>query len=97
MAKRIFTVSLVPLLCTVGLWAGGAKAASVYRTTDAQGNVVFTDKPVDNAERIDLEPLTVVPSAQTRRRAAACRAGRLAGCRATLHALFDLPYRRTRR
>lgn len=58
MIKRVFTVSL---LCAVSLGAG---AASVYRTTDAQGNVVFTDKPVENAERIDLEPLTVVPSAQ---------------------------------
>ncbi|WP_136065482.1 DUF4124 domain-containing protein [Modicisalibacter radicis] len=61
MIKRVFTLTL---LCAVSLGAAVAGAASVYRTTDAQGNVVFTDKPVDNAERVDLEPLTVVPSAQ---------------------------------
>lgn len=59
MIKRVFAVSL---LCAVSLGIGSAGAASVYRTTDAQGNVVFTDKPVENAERVDLEPLTVVPS-----------------------------------
>lgn len=47
----------------LGLLLGAAQAATVYRTTDAQGNVVFTDKPVDNAQRVDLAPLTVVPSA----------------------------------
>ncbi|MDW5378581.1 DUF4124 domain-containing protein [Halomonas sp. HP20-15] len=65
MIKRVFAV---PLLCVIALGiAPGmevAGAANVYRTTDAQGNVVFTDKPVGNAERVDLEPLTVVPSAQ---------------------------------
>ncbi|SDL48812.1 protein of unknown function [Modicisalibacter muralis] len=40
----------------------GLQAASVYRSVDAQGNVIFTDKPIENSERIELEPLTVVPS-----------------------------------
>lgn len=40
----------------------GLQAATVYRTVDAQGNVIFTDKPIENSERIELEPLTVVPS-----------------------------------
>jgi len=61
MIKRVFMVSL---LCALSLAPGSAGAASVYRTTDAQGNVVFTDQPVENAERVDLEPLTVVPSAK---------------------------------
>ena len=60
MIKRVFTVVLP---CAIALGMLGiegiegiesAEAASVYRTTDAQGNVVFTDKPVDNAERVDL-------------------------------------------
>lgn len=38
------------------------QAATVYRSVDAQGNVIYTDKPIENSERIDLEPLTVVPS-----------------------------------
>ncbi|MCG7599971.1 DUF4124 domain-containing protein [Halomonas sp. McH1-25] len=42
-------------------WAS-LEAATVYRYTDEQGNVVFTDQPRGNSERIKLEPLTVVPS-----------------------------------
>lgn len=65
MIKRVFTVVL-PCAIALGIEGIGgiesAEAASVYRTTDAQGNVVFTDKSVDNAERVDLEPLTVVPA-----------------------------------
>lgn len=53
------------LLCLLlGLclpWAG-AQAATVYRSIDAEGNVVFTDQPTENSERVELEPLTVVPS-----------------------------------
>lgn len=39
-------------------------AATVYRSTDAQGNVIFSDRPFNDSERISLEPLTVVPSLQ---------------------------------
>jgi hypothetical protein len=42
-------------------WAS-LDAATVYRYTDEQGNVVFTDQPRGNSEKIKLEPLTVVPS-----------------------------------
>ena len=42
-------------------WAG-LEAATVYRSTDAQGNVVFSDQPRDDSERIQLEPLTLGPS-----------------------------------
>lgn len=38
-----------------------AQAQTIYRTTDAQGNVVFTDNPERGGEEVDLEPLTVVP------------------------------------
>lgn len=38
-----------------------AQAQSIYRTTDAQGNVVFTDNPERGGEEVDLKPLTVVP------------------------------------
>ncbi len=37
-------------------------AQTIYRSTDAQGNVVFTDNPERGGEEVDLEPLTVVPS-----------------------------------
>ncbi|MFC3284091.1 DUF4124 domain-containing protein [Litchfieldella rifensis] len=39
-----------------------ATATTVYRSTDAQGNVVFSDQPDQGAEPVELEPLTVVPS-----------------------------------
>ncbi|SDM80213.1 protein of unknown function [Franzmannia pantelleriensis] len=51
-------VLLVALLSA----ASGAQATSIYRTTDAQGNVVFTDNPERGGEQIELNPLTVVPS-----------------------------------
>ncbi|HSP58219.1 MAG TPA: DUF4124 domain-containing protein [Halomonas sp.] len=37
-------------------------AQAIYRSTDAQGNVVFTDNPERGGEEVNLEPLTVVPS-----------------------------------
>lgn len=39
-----------------------AHAQTIYRTTDAQGNVVFTDNPEGGGEAVTLDPLTVVPS-----------------------------------
>ncbi|MBD3898383.1 DUF4124 domain-containing protein [Halomonas sp. ML-15] len=53
-------VLLISLLCA-GL---NAQATSIYRTTDAQGNVVFTDNPERGGEQVELNPLTVVPSGQ---------------------------------
>lgn len=40
-----------------------AFADEIYRTTDEDGNVLFTDEPPsDDAEPVDLEPLTTVPA-----------------------------------
>ncbi|MEQ6917692.1 DUF4124 domain-containing protein [Halomonas aquatica] len=39
-----------------------AHAQTIYRSTDAQGNVVFTDNPEGGGEEMTLDPLTVVPS-----------------------------------
>ncbi|WP_189471204.1 DUF4124 domain-containing protein [Litchfieldella qijiaojingensis] len=39
-----------------------ASATPIYRGTDAQGNVIFTDRPLPGAERVELPPVTVVPS-----------------------------------
>lgn len=43
-----------------------AAAQTIYRTTDAQGNVVFTDDPQRGGEAVELDPLTVVPSGEVR-------------------------------
>ncbi|MFO8045721.1 MAG: DUF4124 domain-containing protein [Halomonas sp.] len=39
-----------------------AQAQNIYRTTDAQGNVVFTDNPERGGEQVELAPVTVVPA-----------------------------------
>jgi hypothetical protein len=39
-----------------------ALATTIYRTTDAQGNVIFTDDPSRGGEPVELAPLTVIPS-----------------------------------
>lgn len=50
-------------LCLLGLvLAQGALATSIYRSTDAQGNVIFTDDPNRGGEPVELAPLTVIPS-----------------------------------
>lgn len=39
----------------------GAAPAEVYRWKDADGNVIFSDKPHDGAQIIELGPTTVIP------------------------------------
>lgn len=39
----------------------GAAEAEVYRWKDADGNVIFSDKPHDGAQIIELGPTTVIP------------------------------------
>lgn len=34
--------------------------AEVYRQVDANGNVTFTDEPGDNAERVNVKPVTTI-------------------------------------
>ncbi|SHF40700.1 protein of unknown function [Modicisalibacter ilicicola DSM 19980] len=55
---------LLVMLLGIGLPLASIEAATVYRTTDAQGNVVFTDKPIEGGQRIELQSLTVIPSAE---------------------------------
>lgn len=39
-----------------------AMATTIYRSTNAQGNAVFSDRPAPGSERIELPEVTVVPS-----------------------------------
>jgi hypothetical protein len=50
------TVSVIGLLM-----ACGAADAAVYKSVDAQGNVVYTDDPEGNGEPVKLPPLSTVP------------------------------------
>nr|WP_297462281.1 DUF4124 domain-containing protein [uncultured Halomonas sp.] len=56
------SIRSICLILGLGLPLASLQAATVYRTVDAQGNVIFSDKPIENSERVELEPLTVVPS-----------------------------------
>ena len=42
------------------LWTNGLSAA-VYKSVDAQGNVIYTDVPSGDAKPVDLPPLSTVP------------------------------------
>lgn len=48
----LVSFSLVPL----------AGADTIYRSVDAQGNVIFTDNPERGGEPVTIAPVTVVPS-----------------------------------
>src|SRR5690554_6426876 len=37
------------------------QATPIYRSTDGQGALRFSDRPVDSTERLELKPLSVVP------------------------------------
>ena len=43
------------------VWVGGLSAA-VYKSVDAQGNVVYTDEPSGAAKPLKLPPLSTVPA-----------------------------------
>ncbi|MCO6412970.1 MAG: DUF4124 domain-containing protein [Thiogranum sp.] len=41
---------------------GGALAASVYKSVDEHGNVVYTDEPGGDGKQVDLPPLSTYPA-----------------------------------
>ena len=69
MSKALACVALGLMMAT-----SSALATTIYRTTDAQGNVTFTDQPDRGGEEVELAPLTVVPSRGEVRRADPARA-----------------------
>ena len=53
------------MVLPAALAAGPVVASEIYRTTDEDGNVVFTDDPpTDDAEPVELDPLTTVEPVQ---------------------------------
>lgn len=42
------------ILC---LLSGGAQAATVYKKVDENGNLIFSDTPMDDAETLDVPPV----------------------------------------
>jgi Domain of unknown function (DUF4124) len=57
MTRHQFLTAIVCLMLT----SGGSVLAAVYKTIDAQGNVVYTDEPQGNAKPVDLPPLSTIP------------------------------------
>ena len=51
-------------LAVVLTFSLAVQAGTIYRTTDARGNVVFTDNPDRGGEPVELAPVTVVPAAR---------------------------------
>jgi hypothetical protein len=51
---------IVLLVATV-VWTTGLSAA-VYKSVDAEGNVVYTDEPTGDAKPLKLPPLSTVPA-----------------------------------
>ena len=84
------------MIMAVGLAVSSLAAAqTIYRTTDAEGNVVFTDDPDRGGEKVELEPLTVVPSRDEARSAQPpTRAEPAAPNRAATPAAPFMPYDR---
>ncbi|RYY79018.1 MAG: DUF4124 domain-containing protein [Moraxellaceae bacterium] len=50
------------LAVTLMLVMSGMAQAAIYKTTDAKGNVVYTDSPSKEAKTVELPPLSIVPS-----------------------------------
>ena len=48
------------LAATLLVWTTGLSAA-IYKSVDAQGNIVYTDEPVGNGKPLDLPPLSTIP------------------------------------
>lgn len=66
MSRRVIAVFLLPLLAVAA-----TVEAEVWRVVDGQGRVTFTDTPPDNAERVEISPLNVLPAVPAARQAAA--------------------------
>jgi hypothetical protein len=65
----LLALLLTPLAFFALAPSAGTPAAQIYRTTDDQGNVVFTDKPPAGAtttERVELPPTNTTPATEIR-------------------------------
>jgi len=54
------TGKYVVLAATLLVWTTGLSAA-IYKSVDAQGNIVYTDEPAGNGKPLDLPPLSTIP------------------------------------
>ncbi|HED18539.1 MAG TPA: DUF4124 domain-containing protein [Gammaproteobacteria bacterium] len=57
----MITVKHTVFAVTLLVWVTGLSAA-VYKSVDAQGNVVYTDEPAGNGKPLVLPPLSTIPA-----------------------------------
>ena len=50
------------ILAILALAATPTLAATVYKYKDPSGNTVFTDEPVEGAEKMDVQPVPTIPA-----------------------------------
>ncbi|MEH6635489.1 MAG: DUF4124 domain-containing protein [Halioglobus sp.] len=65
----MFRLPLLAVLFSLLACFSGSTTAQIYRTTDEQGNVVFTDKPAassSSTERVEIQPTNTTPAIQSR-------------------------------
>ena len=57
---RIHLLSIL-MIIAASVWSAGA-GSEVYRSIDADGNIIFSDTPLPGSEKIELRETTVVPA-----------------------------------
>lgn len=83
-ARAVFIIA-------IALAASLPAYGEIYRHTDKNGNVVYTDQPPEDAEPVELQPLNTVPGGQTRNRSdERQRPGAPAAATATAYASLKL-------
>lgn len=50
------------ILAILALLSTPVLAETVYKYKDASGNLVFTDEPVEGAEKMDVQPVPTIPA-----------------------------------
>ena len=50
------------LIAVLALIGPSLQAATVYKYMDEDGNLVFTDEPVEGAEKLNVQPVPTVPA-----------------------------------
>jgi hypothetical protein len=57
-----FSVNGISVITVTMLAWASITTAEIYESVDADGNVTYTDEPVENAKPVDLPPLSTVPA-----------------------------------
>jgi hypothetical protein len=56
------SLALAPVAAAAQPAAGGLSSSVIYKFVDEQGRVTYANSPIRGGAKVDLEPLTVIPS-----------------------------------